>query len=62
MKRITSNLPKWIPVVLLLIGVVIYVYYGITTHAWRQNFADFIVYTVVMLTLLWALLRKDEKK
>lgn len=62
MKRFAPNFPKWIPIVLLLIGVGIYVYYGVTTHAWRQNFADFIVYTVVMLTLLWALLRKDEKK
>ncbi len=58
MRRIPKS--QYLPCLLLIMGVVFYVYYGITWNAWRVNLPNLIIYILIILALHWAL-RKKEK-
>jgi hypothetical protein len=58
MKRIPKS--QYLPVLLLLVGIAFYVYYGVTWNAWHENIANLLIYIVIIGALFWSL-RKKEK-
>ena len=53
---------KWLPALLFLVGLAVYIYYGITWNAWEKNLPNIIINAVICLALWWALKKKDSFK
>lgn len=53
-----------LPLVLFLIGLAVYVFFGITDNAWKDNLPNILVFLIIIALLAWALKKKDylEKK
>lgn len=58
MKKIPRS--KYLPILLLLVGIAFYVYYGISYNAWRENLANLIIYVVIISALYWSLRAKEK--
>lgn len=50
----------WLPTMLLIYGVGVYVYFGITMNAWVHNLYLLLGFLAIIGALVWAL-RKKEK-
>lgn len=58
MKKIPRS--KYLPILLQLVGIAFYVYYGISYNAWRENLANLIIYVVIISALYWSLRAKEK--
>lgn len=58
MKRISRS--TYLPLLLLLVGIGFYVYYGVTWNAWHENIANLIIYVVIIVALFLSLRKKEE--
>lgn len=50
----------WMPIAFFCVGIIFYVYYGITWNAWTSNLPNMGIYAVICIALWWALKKKDE--
>lgn len=48
------------PTAFFIVGIIFYVYYGITWNAWTTNLPNMGIYAVICIALWWALKKKDE--
>ena len=48
-----------LPLVLFLIGLAVYVFFGITYNAWMDNLPNILVFVAIIALLAWALKKKD---
>ena len=53
-----------LPLVLFIIGLAVYVFFGITYNAWKENLPNMLIFLIIIAMLAWALKKKDalEKK
>ena len=53
-----------LPLVLFIIGLAVYVFFGITYNAWQENLPNMLIFLIIIAMLAWALKKKDalEKK
>lgn len=50
----------WQPLAFLCVGVVFYVYYGVTMNAWVINIPNLLFYAFILAILSWTLYKKDK--
>ena len=58
MKRYRKS--AWLPWMLLLVGILFYVYYGVEWGAWMQNLPNIIIYACIIVALFFALRAKEK--
>ena len=58
MKRIRKSV--YLPLLLLIMGVAFYVYFGVYYNAWNENLPNILIFVGIIVLLAWAL-RKKEK-
>ena len=58
MKRFRKSII--LPLLLAIIGLAFYIYYGITYKAWTDNLPNIIIFFIIIVALAWTL-RKKEK-
>ena len=51
---------KWLPALLEICGIAIYVYDGLEMNSWIKNLPNIIIYFVIVAALWWALRKKDK--
>jgi len=50
----------WLPILLLIAGIAVYVYYGFEYNAWVENLTLVIIDVVIVVLLHLALKKKEE--
>lgn len=50
----------WLPSLFGIIGVVFYVYNGVSHHAWKDNLTNMLIYVLIIVALAWALRKKER--
>lgn len=58
MKRIRKSV--YLPLLLLVMGIAFYVYFGIYYNAWSDNLPNILIFIGIIVLLAWTL-RKKEK-
>ena len=58
MKRIRKSI--YLPVLLFLIGLAFYVYFGLTSNAWNDNLPNILIFLGIIILLALALRKKEQ--
>ena len=49
-----------LPLILFVIGTAIYLYFGFTDNAWIDNLPNMLIFTFIILLLVWARKKKFD--
>ena len=52
----------WLPCAFFCVGLIFYIYYGLTWNAWIVNLPNLGIYAIIVLALSWALKKKEQIK